>query len=73
MNEESFDRAFRASVANMSQFKVLIPVAEDGSFDKDSQRLIADKYTGSVQKREDLKQFKKKLDEVFERYLLGAK
>ena len=40
--EESFDRSFRASLTNMRQFAVTIPTDENGNFDVEAQKLIAE-------------------------------
>lgn len=67
--EESFNRSFRASLANMRQFVVKIPVKEDGTFDIETQKAIASHFIGTLQKKENLSKIKSQLDDLFERYL----
>lgn len=67
--EESFDRAFRASMTNMKKFVVKIPVREDGSFDVEAQKLMAARFTGSREKKEKLQSVKQRLDDLLTRYL----
>ena len=43
-HEYGFDRNLRASLKNMSNVKVKIPINKSGAFDKDTQQLIASKY-----------------------------
>lgn len=67
--EENFHRSFRASLANMVRFKVKIPVRDDGSFDTDAQRKIADTFVIMQQKRAYLEGVKSDLDALFPRYI----
>ena len=71
--EESFDRSFRPSLANMRLFTVAVPVLQDGRFDVDAQRTIADRFTGVREKREALEAIKTELDGMFEGYLQRAR
>lgn len=68
--EESFDRSFRASLANMRRFTIAIPVRKDGTFDVEAQKAIANKFTARLEKQENLKALKKELDELFARYII---
>lgn len=67
--EESFDRSFRASLANMRQFVVSIPVNTAGEFDVETQKQIAERYTAGLQKKEKLESLKEKFDGIFEGYI----
>jgi type I restriction enzyme M protein len=67
--EKSFDRAFRASLTNMRELTVPIPIRKDGSFDVTAQKKIAARFTAVIEKREELEEAKRKLDETFARYL----
>jgi len=67
--EESFDRSFRPSLANMRRFSVLIPAKPDGTFDIDEQRRVADRFTGMQERRENLEAIKSRLDAAFEGYV----
>lgn len=67
--EESFDRSFRASLANMRQFVVSIPTNEAGEFDVEAQKLIAQRYTTGIEKKERLESLKEKFDGIFEGYI----
>ena len=52
--EESFDRAFRASLFNMKRFTISIPVKKDGAFDLDVQKKISSLYFSIQEKKEKL-------------------
>src|ERR1019366_2966293 len=39
--EESFDRGFRASLSNMSNFALKVPIKKSGEFDVEAQKEIA--------------------------------
>jgi type I restriction-modification system DNA methylase subunit len=67
--EESFDRSFRASLTNMRQFTITIPVDRNGKFDVEAQTLIAAQFTGAREKKERLATIKEKLDSIFDGYL----
>lgn len=67
--EESFDRSFRASLANMNRLVILVPVRDDGTFDVEAQRQIADSFLAVQQKQATLRELKTRLDEWFSRYL----
>lgn len=71
--EESFDRAFRASLANMKRFQVRIPVLDDGSFDVETQKRIASFFTKSKEMEKELAEIKADLDSLLERYLASNK
>jgi type I restriction enzyme M protein len=51
--EESFDRSFRASLTNMRQFVITIPVYKNGRFDVKAQKEIAAQFTGRVRRKSD--------------------
>ena len=66
--EETFDRSFRPSLANMRRFTVPVPIKSDGTFDVDAQKIIAARFTGLEEKRENLQSIKSALDAVFKGY-----
>lgn len=65
---ESFDRSFRASLANMRRFVVQIPVTRGGSFNLAAQRTFAARRKVVAERRVALEVQKKLLDSAFERY-----
>lgn len=67
--EESFDRSFRASLANMKRFSVRIPVLDDGTFDVESQKKAASFFVKVIEKREKLISIKSHLDQLLLHYL----
>lgn len=69
--EESFDRSFRASLANMSTFVLNIPVKRDGTFDLEAQERLAARFAATQEKRKQLEGSKAQLDEIVHRYLSG--
>lgn len=66
--EESFSRSFRASLTNMRDFRVRIPIREDESFDIEAQLDIAAAYSVAREKEIELKAIKQAYDEAFSRY-----
>ena len=70
--EESFDRSFRASLTNMRRLTVLVPVKPDGTFDQKAQRKIAERFTKEAEKLAALRDEKRKLDEIVDRYVATA-
>jgi type I restriction-modification system DNA methylase subunit len=71
--EESFDRSFRASLANMGRFVVPIPIGDDGNFDIDAQQKIASRFLLSKQKQQQLQGLKAQIDELFSHYFTAPK
>lgn len=67
--EETFNRSFRASLANMRQFTIEIPVKDDGSFDVDTQKNIADFFMENRKRKDAINNLKQQFDEIFERYM----
>jgi len=67
--EESFDRAFRASLSNMNSFVMKVPIKPDGMFDIEAQTTIADRFTGAQERRAKLEIVKKQFDSIFQRYI----
>lgn len=67
--EESFDRSFRASLANMQRLAVEIPIQTDGTFDITSQQEISDRFMMVQQKKERLQQAKLQLDALLKGYM----
>ena len=70
--EESFDRSFRASLANMRRVTVIVPVKSDGTFDQQGQREIAERFAKEAEKLALLRAEKKRLDRIVERYVATA-
>ena len=70
--EESFNRSFRASLANMRRSTVLVPVKPDGTFDQKAQLEIAERFTKESEKLAALRAEKRKLDEIVDRYIATA-
>ena len=70
--EESFDRSFRASLANMRRLTVVVPVKPDGTFDQQAQREIAERFTKEAEKLATLRAEKIKLDAIVGRYIATA-
>jgi type I restriction-modification system DNA methylase subunit len=71
--EESFDRSFRASLANMRRFVVTVPVDAAGAFDVQAQQELAVRYRVAQDKAARLQAAKAELDAAFSRYLAGAR
>jgi len=67
--EESFDRAFRAALDNMSRLEIEIPILADGMFDMATQEAVANRFTIAQEKRSLLATAKRALDEIFGRYI----
>lgn len=66
---ETFNRSFRASLANMRRFQVRIPVTETGGFDLAAQSQIAERFSEAQDKREKLESAKLQLDAAYKGYL----
>lgn len=71
--EESYDRSFRASLANMKRFSVRIPISADGKFDIDAQKRVALFFVTLMEKRENLVTIKSNLDNLMLHYLSSNK
>lgn len=67
--EETFDRSFRSSLANMRSFVVEIPVLQDGAFDRDRQQAIATQVTEIERTLKRVQEKKKEFDDLFGRYV----
>ena len=67
--EARFTRSFRASLTNMREFKVRIPVRQDETFDVEAQQDIAIAYTTGKSKKKALMDLKHEFDEVFSQYI----
>ena len=67
--EARFTRSFRASLTNMRELSVKIPVRQDGTFDVEAQQTIATAYTIAKSKEKALLEIKREFDEVFSRYI----
>jgi type I restriction enzyme M protein len=68
-SEQGFDRSFRASLANMRQFTVQIPVTSDGDFDKLTQAALADHYEKLDELRREVIEAKSECDELFDHFV----
>lgn len=66
--EVSFNRSFRASIANMKTFKVLIPVDEKGNYDLNAQKVIAAHYAELDSALRELKESKDEMVLMFDGY-----
>jgi type I restriction enzyme M protein len=70
-SEESFDRSFRASLANMRRMSLPIPILKSGGFDLQSQERLADLFVVAQKMRARVIAAKKSLDIGTTRYLEG--
>ena len=52
--EENYSRSFRAALANMRRIEIPIPVKHDGAFDRERQRIMADRFTSLRGKAEEI-------------------
>lgn len=66
--DETFSRSFRASLTNMRDFRVWIPIRDEGLFDVEAQLRIAAAYSIAREKEKELKAIKQEYDEAFARY-----
>lgn len=69
INEEAFDRSFRASITNMSQFTVPIPTTHDGLFDLNVQEDLACQLDQLDRLRIDVINAKQQYDHLFQRFV----
>jgi Type I restriction modification DNA specificity domain. len=60
-NDESFDRSFRASLANMKQFAVMLPSKGNNSFDINEQRKTAQSFIKLQELRTNLQRKRRSL------------
>ena len=67
--EETFDRSFRPSLANMGGFTIDVPVDEEGAFDMAEQRRIAQQFVDENNAHREVKRMKSELDQIVERYV----
>jgi hypothetical protein len=67
--EESFDRAFRSSLANMRKFALAIPIDGKGKLDVQAQKTAAARFTPLKEKRKAVEAGKKLLDSTTQCYL----
>lgn len=67
--DESYDRSFRASLSNMREFTLKIPVDKHGQFDVNAQRKAAARFTAFQTKRASLVKAKAYFDAVVSRYV----
>ncbi len=69
--QETFDRSFRASLANMRRFRIRIPVDAQNNFDLKAQSMIAERFAEAQEKREALADAKKHFDDAYKGYLIA--
>ncbi|MBZ5532941.1 MAG: hypothetical protein LAO20_16045 [Acidobacteriia bacterium] len=70
-SEESFDRSFRSSLTNMRLLSLAIPVKQHSNgFDITAQRAVAKRFTTIQETQQRLSIVKRRLDDVFSRYLV---
>lgn len=67
-NEENFDRSFRASLANMKQFKVKLPITKEGSFDINEQKRMAESFIRLQELKAKLQSKKDTLNQLVNSY-----
>ena len=67
--KESFDRSFRASLANMRLFKIQVPATDGGDFDVATQKLVAKRFAHAEEMKAHLQEAKKSLDETYKRFV----
>jgi type I restriction enzyme M protein len=72
ISDESFDRSFRASLANMRTFTVSIPVKADGTFDEAAQGELAAEFVLLEERRRDLREAKSECDEMFAHFVASS-
>lgn len=63
-HEYGFDRGLRASLKNMQQVKIEIPVDEKGQIDVEKQKEVVEKYQSISELKEKIKFLKKKISET---------
>ena len=67
--EESFDRSFRPSLANMRRFSIEVPIDDEGVFDVTEQSRIARQFMEARDTHREVKRMKLELDKFVERYV----
>lgn len=67
--EESFDRSFRPSLANMRRFGIKVPTDDNGDFDVVEQDRIARRFMEARDRHAEVKEMKMELDKFVERYV----
>ena len=67
--EEDYDRSFRASLSNIKRIELPIPITNDGDFDVEHQRLIADRFVSLQGKAEEIEAIKTRIDSQLASYL----
>ena len=66
---ESYSRSFRASLSNMRRISLDIPATDEGEFDIERQKAIADRFVALQEKAEEVNSLKSWLNERVESYL----
>lgn len=67
--QETFDRSFRASLTNMRTFAVDIPMDNEGNFDLEAQKVLAEKFRSLEEARERVAQLKSILDSAMSAFV----
>ena len=67
--EENYGRSFRAALANMRLIKIPVPVKNNGEFDRERQRSMADRFTSLQGKAEKIEGMRTWLNARLESYL----
>ena len=70
--KEDFERSFRASLSNMRKFVIRVPINKNGTFDMKAQKLASKRFAMLRQKKTDAAAAKKRVDEMFSRYIATA-
>ena len=70
--KESFNRSFRASLANIRMFSIKIPILENGSFDIELQNSIATYFIELKDKKSQLDSMKNELNRMMTYYLAST-
>lgn len=68
-HEESFDRSFRASLANMRQYEFEVPALADGSLDVGTQEAVADYAAGIRYRQTRITEMRAQLERLLGQYL----
>ena len=71
--EESFERSFRSSLANMRRFSFPIPVTKSGAFGVSKQRTIARRFLSIQQKQQEIQELRNEANDLLDRYIASGK
>ena len=67
--DETFNRTFRPALGNMRQFKLEIPVDDEGMFDLNAQRKVAEQFMMARNKHREVKTMRSELDRILDSYI----